>query len=513
MVLDAFDAARRGVFAEFESRRAVERAWAGDHTLWQPDAEECANRLGWLTEPTRVAGYAPGLLRERVRIAGLGIDRVLWCGMGGSSLFPALITRSGTPRDGGLAVSVLDTVHPAAIARASANHPAGRTLYVFASKSGGTVETRTQLDHFTVGVDARHVGVVTDAGSSLDALARERGWWVWNANPEIGGRFSALSHFGMVPAALAGIDPRTLADPALAMAARCSAATGSAGGDNPAAQLAAFVAAGVRTARDKLTIVTPPALSGLGAWIEQLVAESTGKHGTGVLPVVDEPLGGADEYGDDRVFVTYGDVAGLAALRDAGHPILDLGPAVAGALGGELFRWQFATALLGAALGVNPFDQPDVEAAKLAAAAALARDTATIAPVPAAPLLATMRAGDHIVFQAFVDPDGPVPGLLEALRARVRARCRCAVTVAIGPRYLHSTGQFHKGGPNTGVHLQLVDLVDAGPDDVAIPGRRFTFGRLLRAQADGDHAALVAAGRRVARVELDDLLALGDPLA
>jgi hypothetical protein len=329
---------------------------------------------------------------------------------------------------------------------------------------------------------------------------------VWHSNPDIGGRFSAISRFGTVATALSGVDPAAIAEPALVLARACTRDQ-----NNPALELAAFLGAAQRLGRDKLTLVTPPTLHGFGAWVEQLVAESTGKHGVGILPVVDEPLGAPDDYGDDRCFVTYGEVAGIAAIRAAGHPVLDLGPVAAGALGAELMRWMLATAWVGTALHINPFDQPDVESAKRAALAVLdSRAPAAEGPTAppdgdAAALLRTLTPGDHIVIQAFIDPASYTVVALEALRVRLRTAHRCAVSIGIGPRYLHSTGQLHKGGPNSGVFLQILD---PGTEDVAIPGRSFGFAALLRAQADGDYAALVHAGRRVVRVDAATVLAL-----
>lgn len=491
---------RIAIRADLVNRHAVSRTWAADHTLWQDDPSECANRLGWLDEPDRAAAAAATLVADRARFRAQGRTHVVWCGMGGSSLFPELLASSPLPRSDGLALTVMDTSHPAAVARVAAAHDPATTLYVFASKSGTTLETRSHLDFFTANADGGAFAVVTDPGSDLDALATQRGWTRWTANPEIGGRFAAISHFGMVAAALVGIDPASLAASATDLAARCRSDH-----DNPALDLAVYLAVGARTGRDKLTLVTPPTLHGLGAWVEQLVAESTGKQGVGLLPVVDEPLARPDEYGPDRMFVTYGDVAGLTALRAAGHPVFDLGPAAAAALGGELMRWELATAWVGAALGINPFDQPDVEAAKRAAGIVLAGGSPPVAPGDADAMFATLRPGDHVVVQAFVDPTTDTLVALEGVRLALRTRLHCAVTVGIGPRYLHSTGQLHKGGPNTGVFVQVVE---PGSIEIEVPGRGFGFGALLMAQADGDHAALLAAGRRVARVSLADALAL-----
>jgi hypothetical protein len=345
------------------------------------------------------------------------------------------------------------------------------------------------------------VAVVTDPGSALERMARDRGWRCWPANPDIGGRFSALSRFGTVASALLGIDPTLLARPAARLAAEARTSA-----DNPAFDLAVFLAAAHRTGRDKLTLVGPATLPGFGSWVEQLVAESTGKHGVGILPVVDEVFGDTADVGDDRFVVGYGETAVVEALRAAGHPVFELGSVAADALGAETMRWMLATAWLGAALHINPFDQPDVESAKRAALAVL-DGTAPKAPPLGDPVaaLASLREGDHVVIQAFVDPDSALVSDLARLRSRLRARYGCAVTVGVGPRYLHSTGQLHKGGPNTGVFLQIVD---AGDDDLEVPGRGFTLATLLRAQADGDYGALAAAGRRVVRADTNTVLAL-----
>ena len=494
-----FDAARRAVAELLIRQHAVERLWGDDHTLWQAAPDECADRLGWRDEPGRVSTRVDELTTAAATLREAGVESVVWCGMGGSSLFPELIARVPLTRRGAFAFSVLDSSHPAPIRRLLDRPGGSERLYVFASKSGGTIETRTQLETLTAAHPQAHVGVVTDPGSALADLATERGWSIWLANPAIGGRFSAFSTFGALAATFVGVDVGGFADSGAAMNDRCRNDT-----ENPALDLAVFLAAAHAIGRDKLTLITPPTMAGFGAWVEQLVAESTGKHGHGVLPVVDEPLGTPDVYGDDRCFVAYGDLAALAALRDGGHPVFDLGPFVPTGIGAELQRWMLATAWIGAALGINPFDQPDVERAKASARAALESAIASPPSIDPAKALAMLRPGDHIVIQAFVDPAGPIPTQLEELRIRLRAAYRCAVTVGVGPRYLHSTGQLHKGGPNTGVYLQIVEVES---DDVPIPGTTYGFARLLRAQADGDHAALTAAGRRVARCDLAALLA------
>ncbi len=494
-----FEAARDDRARQLIERDAVERLFAADHTLWGAEPTECANRLGWVDEPARQR--EAGAAHIAIRAATDAIDEIVWCGMGGSSLFPELIARSPVPRRPSPDFTVLDSSHPAPVARILARPRSDRRLYVVASKSGGTIETRSHLETLTAADPAAAVAVVTDAGSELDELAADRGWTTWHANPDIGGRFSAFSTFGMAATLLVGVDPAALIEPAIEMneLTRAHPAEGAVG-------LATFLAAAHAVGRDKLTLLTPQSLDGFGAWVEQLVAESTGKSGVGLLPVVDESPAAADRYGPDRCFVTYGAVSGVEAIRADGHPVFDLGPiAAAGQLGAELQRWMLATALIGVLLEINPFDQPDVESAKRSARSVLEGAAADSPPIgDPAFLLAGVGAGDHVVLQAFVDPEGDTPMQLAALRTRLRDRLGCAVTVGIGPRYLHSSGQLHKGGPNSGVFIQIVETGDV---DVAIPGRGYGFAKLLRAQADGDYAALSAAGRRIVRASLASVLA------
>ncbi|MDQ1461956.1 MAG: transaldolase / glucose-6-phosphate isomerase [Actinomycetota bacterium] len=498
-------AAAEAAAAELRERRAVARLYDRDHTLWQDDPTEVSNRLGWLDEPHRMQAETDALLAFVRDLEADGLDHVVWCGMGGSSLFPELLaaTATGTKVQArpGPSFIVLDSSHPAAVARIAEQVPLDRTLFCFASKSGGTLETQCHLDYFSSRVaKPNQLVAITDAGSALDARGREHGFRaVFNANPDIGGRYSALSHFGMLPAALLGLDVAAILRGAVQMLDDCRAA------DGPGAALAAALGAGVKVGRDKLTI---GAWGPFGDWVEQLVAESTGKHGTGILPVVREPVAAADRYGTDRLFVAYGVDGPLETLQAAGQPLVDLGShAVDGggaALGAEVVRWEVAIALAGALLGINPFDQPDVEAAKQAARTVLDQGAPDL-PVTAVPdALATVAAGDYVAIQAFVDPGSKALPDFERARVAVRDRFSVATTFAVGPRYLHSTGQLHKGGPPSGVFLQ-VRAVD--PPDVSIPGRSFSFGDLVTAQAAGDYLALQERGRRVFRVRAADLAA------
>jgi hypothetical protein len=395
-----------------------------------------------------------------------GRERVVVCGMGGSSLAPLVIGRlAGAP------LEVLDTTHPAALRRLEVDG----TLFVVSSKSGTTVETRCQFDHLWERSRKRAESflVITDPGSPLETLARERGVTAVAGEPTIGGRYSALSVFGLVPAALAGVDVARLLARAEEMLGACRVAHG-----NPALELGLSLGSGWEGGRDKVVFDNP---GGFGLWLEQLVAESTGKEGKGLVPAAGESTDGVDRQSVDV---------------DLSDP---------GGVGAEFFRFELGTAVAGAIIGVNPFDQPNVEEAKAKTQSIL--DSGHV-PVPGTgtrpeetveALLAGVRPGDYVAILAFVDPDREHE--LEPLVERARAT-GCVVTVGLGPRYLHSTGQLHKGGPPTGHFIQVVD--DTGRD-VAIPKRKFGFRRLIEAQAAGDYEALKARGRPVVRVKLEEL--------
>lgn len=492
--------------AELQRREVVTRLWKRDHTAWQDDPTEVADRLGWLTSPGELAEEVAELERFTEQARADGLTHAVVLGMGGSSLFPLVVARSLARPARGLELHVLDSVDPQAIARVAAELPAEHTLVVASSKSGTTAETRSLLEWFWQRhPDPSSFAVISDPDTPLAELGRERGFRRVFANrADIGGRYSALSHFGLVPAALAGADVAELLRRAGWMLSACADCVPD--NDHPGLELAGILAGAVRAGRDKLTLLVDPALDGFGMWLEQLVAESTGKHGTGLLPVVGEPLGAPEVYGQDRLFVQIGgDPRLLDAVTAAGHPAYHLPVADPLAIGAEVLRWEIAIALTGAALGINPFDQPDVEAAKQAARRALDEGVSEPEVEAIDPLLARLEHGDHLAFQAYLDPADPVVAEMEEVRARLRDRYRVATTLGVGPRYLHSTGQLHKGGPNTGVFLQVVG---DDTDDLDIPGERFTFGALKRAQAAGDLAALHERGRRAARVSLNELRGL-----
>jgi glucose-6-phosphate isomerase len=546
----------QAALAELAERNAVARTWARDHTLWREDPTEISDRLGWLTVvPDMVTrldelratcadileaepgGDALGPERPgaggaksgnhdvearaaRSAAAGAGstsdVDHVLLAGMGGSSLFPEVVARSTASGGGAPALHVLDTTDPAAIARVGRELAPERTLVIAASKSGTTLETRSHLAWaWDRHPDPARFAVITDPGSELAALAAERGFAATFENPpDIGGRYSALSLFGLVPAILAGAD----VDGLLASASGITEALRTPPPANPAARLAATMAAAVRAGRDKLTLVVPEHLATFGLWLEQLLAESTGKDGTGIVPVVGEPVGDPPVYGEDRLFVAVGEpgpAAGpLDALADAGHPVIRLGRAGSFAdLGEQVLLWELATALAGALLGIHPFDQPDVAAAKVATSRVLAEGRPDLPLTPLAELLDQVGGGDYLAIQVFVDP-GPsgrgsgqhvsaaVAGI-ESARVALRDRLGVATTLGLGPRFLHSTGQLHKGGPNRGVFVQVLGDADV---DVPIPGEDYGFAALEQAQADGDLLTLHERKRRAGRVRLDELL-------
>jgi transaldolase/glucose-6-phosphate isomerase len=441
----------------------VERIWARDPTVWTGGDE--AHWLGWLDEPSRLRERTQELCEFAERTLD-EFDACVLLGMGGSSLAPEVLRRAFRSES----FHVLDTTHPSAIRRLESSLDLERTLFVAASKSGGTIETRSHLEYFW---EKRSRGAnfacITDPGSELDALAGERDFRaVFHGEPTIGGRYSALSVFGLVPAAIMGVRLGDLLDRAEAMVAECRGADA-----NPGVELGIDLGEGWRDGRDKICI--EGAENGFGLWIEQLIAESTGKQGKGLVPAPGEGLGAWDDR--QIVQIRWYDEYNLGA---------------------EFFRWEFATAVVGAILGINPFDQPDVQAAKDRTSAVLQEGKVASLTNESSvdELLAQVLEGDYVAIQAFIDPAREEE--LEPIAARAR-ETGAVVTVGLGPRYLHSTGQLHKGGPNTVLCLQVVD--DLG-EELPIPGQKFGFRRLIAAQAAGDYEALKERGRRVARITI-----------
>ncbi|MEO6318744.1 MAG: glucose-6-phosphate isomerase [Acidimicrobiales bacterium] len=502
--MTSFTDARTRALADLVERDAVRRLFDADHTLWQDDPTEVADRLGWIPV---IAEVQADLVALTARCEGLaaGMEHVIVMGMGGSSLFPEVLARSFAHLSRGPALHVLDTTDPAALARIAAACPPERTVYLAASKSGSTIETRSHLEWAWAEAEGRgHFAVITDPGSELGELARDRGFAeVFENRPDIGGRYAALSLFGIVPALLAGVDATALLTGGLAGLSECGPDVEPA--DNPALGLATALTAGVRTGHDKVTFGLQAGLATAGLWVEQLLAESLGKDGTGVVPIVGEPIGLPEAYGADRLFVLDPHSVDLGSRLDAaGHPVVSLASdPTPSSLGRLVVLAELATALTGAALGVQPFDQPDVAAAKAATAEVLAEGGADVPVQPLDDLLAQLQPGDHLALQAFVDPGDLDLAGLESARVRLRDQHRVAVSLGYGPRFLHSTGQLHKGGPKAIVCLQVVGDDD---EEIPIPGRAFGFGHLKQAQAAGDLRTLQGRGVRAGRVDLHELL-------
>ena len=523
--------------AGLDEADAAARIWDRDAAFWVEgkDARKAVrDALGWLDAVKDMRGRTDEFAAFARGVREDGLTHVVHAGMGGSSMTPLVLTRLFDRGEDAPEVTVLDTTDPATVARLRERLPLDRTLFVLASKSGTTVETRSHGDLFlaavrdAVGDEApSRFAVITDPGSPLAELAEREGFRATFLNaPDIGGRYSALSCFGLVPAALHGIDTGTLLDRAGRMVAACGPDVPTA--LNPAVRLGAALGALAAAGRDKVTLVVPPRLEHLGLWLEQLLAESTGKDGRGLVPVAGEPLGPPAAYGDDRVFVRFNlgrerdeaDDRALAALVDAGHPLVTVALEDAHDVAQEFFRWEFAVAVAGRVLGIDPFDQPNVQESKDATARLLeSGEPAATAPTAgtdgleffaeesaddAAALLRRFcdaaGPGRYTAVQAFLPPDdAAVAKGLARLQLALRDRLGAASTLGYGPRYLHSTGQLHKGGPDRGSFLQLVADEDA---DVDLPGRAYGLTRLQRAQADGDLQALRGRGRPVLRVGL-----------
>jgi len=520
-----------------ESREFLDRLWVKDATLWKGDAATVRNRLGWLTSPTIMRSHSEDIRAFADEVRRLQYSHVVLLGTGGSSSTGMVFNETFGSKMGFPDMLVLDSTDPAAVKQVADGVNLSRSLFVISSKSGTTNETMAAYAFFRGLVEAAssprpgmQFVAITDPGRPLDKLATETGFRRTFLNPaSIGGRFSALSFFGLVPAALIGVDIKILLERANGMVETCGNEVGVRG--NPAVQLGAVLAGLARAGRDKATLVFSEKIRGLGPWIEQLLAESLGKDGTGIVPVVDEPLGAPTVYGDDRVFVALvleGDDshdAGLAKLADAGHPVLRLVLRDPMDVGAEFFRWELAAATAGAVLGVNPFDEPDVVRAKENTATLLTewKRSRRLPEWPSdveedgivlmtksnkkpssvsrglAAHLAMAAPGDYLAIQAYLAPTTEAWRVLQEIRVALRDRLRIATTLGWGPRYLHSTGQMHKGGPTSGLFLQIT-----GDDreDLAIPGVGYGFTTLKAAQALGDLQSLRDGARRVIRLHL-----------
>ncbi|HJU57789.1 MAG TPA: bifunctional transaldolase/phosoglucose isomerase, partial [Actinomycetota bacterium] len=441
-----------------EAERVIERIWRRDHTVWKDDPTEITNRLGWLTVVDLMHERAFELEAIAKQAATDGFENAVLLGMGGSSLAPEVFMSTFGAAEGALELVVLDSTHPVTIERVTRNLELLRTLFVVASKSGTTTETLSHLAHFW---DATPNGnqfvAITDPGTPLETLARDRGFRAIFTNPDdIGGRYSALSYFGLVPAALIGAPLHEVLDSAEEMQTASERIVPAA--QSPGATLGALMGEAARAGRDKITLALPSQIVSFGNWVEQLIAESTGKEGVGIVPVVGEPLGPPDVYGQDRLFVAIGDHEAIEPLESAGHPVARIAFERREQLGGELFRWEMATAVAGHVLGINPFDQPNVQEAKDATKEILASASVEDPGFDElGPLLEEVGDGDYVAILAYVDRTSETEDAIERTRLAIRDRYRVATTTGFGPRFLHSTGQLHKGGPNSGVFVQVVD--------------------------------------------------------
>jgi len=535
--------AMKAALAEASHAHVIERIWNKDAALWKSEAAHqkiIANSLGWLTVPGEMLEVAEELKSFAESVTAAGFQHVMVCGMGGSSLCPEVLRQTFGQQDGFPELLVLDSTDPDTINRFREQIDIAKCLFVIASKSGTTTEPNA-FHRYWYNEVAQHSDTsgdsfvtITDPGSQMaDIAAREGFRRIFLNQADIGGRYSALSYFGMVPATLMGVDAARLLRQAHSMVTACGAQ--AAVNQNPAAMLGAVMAECARGGRDKLTIVTDQKLAALGLWVEQLIAESTGKEGIGIVPVVGEPLGAVSDYGNDRLFASIGvgpaddeTNSRLKALEGAGHPVVYRKLADVYDLGAEFFLWEMATAFAGWRLGINPFDQPNVQESKDATKALLEKYTqdgkfaeqpalasdgqltvyggAAGEASPALSVPETIRAhcakikpGDYVALLAYIEETSEGELAIQEIRTTVRKATHCATTNGFGPRFLHSTGQLHKGGSDEGVFIQIT-----APDkvDFPVPEAPYTFSVLKDAQALGDFQSLLKHGRRAIRVDL-----------
>lgn len=505
------------------------RLWEKDYTLWSRErVPEITDRLGWLGLPSSMRARLAEISAVAREFKDEGVTDVVLLGMGGSSLAPEVFGRTFGPTAVFPRLHVLDSTHPAAITAVESAVDLSRTAFIVSSKSGTTLETLSLFRFFwaRMGEVSKVRGgrfvAVTDPGTPLEDLARARGFRkIFNADPEVGGRYSALTHFGLVPAAVLGIDTERLLSRARTMAAACGPETVPA--ENPGMVLGAWLGELALVGRDKVTLLAEPSVAALPLWMEQLIAESTGKSGKGIVPVADEPLNAPDAYGKDRLFVHFalrretpaGTETALKKLEQAGHPVVRIRLRDVYDLGAEFFRWEMAVAAAGAVLGIQPFNQPDVQLAKDLAKKAMAeagsapggaQDVKTCLLSDGDELKAKIRAllggrkdGDYIAIQAYLAPADSTTEALQAIRRHLGSTTGLATTLGYGPRFLHSTGQLHKGGPNTGLFLQVVD---DPVESLPVPEVGFNFRDLIRAQSVGDYRALEQRKRSILRIGL-----------
>ncbi len=515
--------------AEIRDGDIVNRIWAKDHTVWQEDPTEVANRLGWLDSPTTMQAAVGRINKLRDKLKADGITDVILMGMGGSSLAPEVFMN--VYGGDGIRLHTLDSTDGNRILELEKKLDLTKTVGIVATKSGGTVETLSFFKYFfnkissLVGEEeaGSHFVAITDPGSKLEALAEEHHFRdIFINDPNIGGRYSALSFFGMVPAGVVGVDVNKLLKRA-SNAADNSADGGVTSGKNISVLLGAIMGEAAKQGKDKLTLICSPALKNFGDWVEQLIAESTGKNGLGILPITGEKPGAPEVYGDDQLFAYLrleGDHthdAAVKALMAAGHPVVMLRMRDLYDLGHQFMFWMMATAVAGERLGIQPFDQPNVESAKILARSMVAEymdkgvlpapKTTTVSAGSLIGFMATAKPGDYISIQAYLHPTAETDELLSQLRLKLRDKYNLATTVGYGPRFLHSTGQLHKGDGGNGMFIQLISsgAQDAGiPDEAGDDASAMSFNVLKNAQALGDAAALVENDRRLIVFDLGD---------
>ncbi len=517
-----FRATAQPVVDALNRNQVIERLWSKDHRLWKPDPKEITDRLGWLTVQEQIREQLGQLQRCVSAAKELKIKDVVLLGMGGSSLGPEVFRTTFQPQKGAPRLWVLDSTIPGWVRQVAKAISPARTLFLVASKSGGTIEVMSLFAHFWKLVTnakgnqgAKQFVAITDPGTGLEKMAKDYGFGEIFSNPaDIGGRYSVLSLFGLVPAAFLGVNISRLLDRAAGMAERCRLEQDVQA--NPGAYLGAVMGSLAKTGRDKVTVIASPSLTTFGLWVEQLLAESTGKEGTGLIPIAQEPVLKPNAYGADRFFV-YLKLKGeknaaldqaVQALVKAKQPVLQFNLRDHYDLGAEFFRWEFATAVAGHVLGIHPFDQPNVQESKDNTSRVLDTFQST-GRLPtqsnhqpkevANALSGLLQPGSYLSVLGYTTPTRPLEAAVGRLRRALMSKYRVATTFGYGPRYLHSTGQLHKGGPNTGVFLELVDHM---APDLPIPGRPFSFGTLANAQASGDLESLRTHHRQAIRVQL-----------
>jgi len=518
-------------FWDLEDNKIMTRIWDHDYTVWKPDPKEISNRLGWLHSPHAMLEEVARLEDLASDLQAEGFTRAVLLGMGGSSLAPEVLRETFGVQAGYLDLFVLDSTDPDAIRALESKLTVPETVFIVATKSGGTVETLSFFKFFynlvldSAGLQdaGKQFIAITDPGSKLEQLARQYQFRSTFLNdPNIGGRYSALSFFGLVPAALLGIDLETLLASSLTGLCSCESCDCAMDENNYGVQLGAVLGILAQEGRDKLTLVTSREISSFGNWVEQLIAESTGKEGTGILPVVGENITTPDQYLNDRVFVylkledDLSQDAAINKLIEAGYPVIWIQLADHYDLGGQFFLWELATAIAGHILKINPFNQPNVESSKILARKMVAeyQETGKLPggefsnPDPAVLdrfLDESILPGSYLSLQAYLQPTPEIEQALQTLRQKLRDKYKIATTLGFGPRFLHSTGQLHKGDGGKGVFIQFISHSEHDlpiPDQAGKPASRIGFGILKSAQAEGDARALQEGNRKIIRFDL-----------